>query len=208
MNVSRGPSEGRVSESDRALVEELLQISEADIDGATETRVPRRNTKQDIISQVWKLRDEAKVQMDHSETALRRMSKSQLAELLASMMETASRDALAKSLGAVNADPSSITLAALRMMWDTCVGGLEKGSSCVLPSMGYSLDGLLKNSQSEPTSDVINQCLREIAIDNPQILAQIASPYARLGMCMFTVCITTVHTVDPQLEYLDTIKEI
>lgn len=206
--ASQGSDSGITSESDRALVEELLQITEKDIDGQYEPKIPRRNTKGDIIAQIWQLKDKANLPMELSETALRRMSKSQLIELLATLIEEASKKALASSLGAQGTDPSSITLAALRMMWDTAVGGLEKGANCILPGMGYSCKGLLKNSQSEPTSDVINECLREIAIMNPTILSQVASPYARLSMCMITVCINTVHTVHVPIEYLPTIKEV
>ena len=201
---------GPADPSDAALVEELLSLSEKDIEDTQATNIPRRNTKSDIIQQIWKLKDAAQVPMPHSETALKRMSKNQLAELLATMIEECSKKALAKSLGATGTDPSAITLAALRMMWNTCVGGLEKGSNCILPSMGYSLDGLLKNSQTEPTSDVINECLREIAILNPTILSQVASPYARLSMCMVTVCINTVHSVPvPEEEYVPyQVKEV
>ena len=94
-----GPAEGSdhgiTSESDRALVEELLQITEKDIDGPYEPKIPRRNTKGDIISQIWRLKDTANLPMEFSETALRRMSKSQLIELLATQIEEASKKALA-----------------------------------------------------------------------------------------------------------------
>ena len=140
--------------------------------------------------------------MEYSETALRRKSKSELSEILATMMEDASRKALAKTVGAVDDQPSSIQIAALRMMFDTAVSGLEKGSDSILPALGYSAEGLLKNSQTDPTSSVINQCLREITILNPAILSKVASPYVRLSMAMISVCVTTIHEVPVPVENL------
>lgn len=186
----------RIGESDRALVTELLQVAEKESGTADKGVAPRRNTKGDIISQIWALKDSANLKMEYSETALRRKSKNELAEILSSMIEEAARKALAKSVGAVDSQPSSIQIAALRMMWDTAVGGLEKGSECILPSMGYSLSGLLKNSQSDPTSTVINDCLREISILNPEIMSKVASPYVRLSMAMMATAVQTVHEVD------------
>ena len=203
---TEGPTTGFSSESDRALVSELLQVADKETGtGRAKGIAPRRNTKGDIISQIWQLKETANLTMEHSETALRRKSKHELAEVLSSMIEEASKKALAKSVGAVDCQPSSIQIAALRMMWDTAVGGLEKGSECILPSMGYSVKGLLKNSQSDPTSQVINDCLREISILNPEIMGKVASPYVRLSMAMLSVAVSTVHEVDINLEY---IKEI
>ena len=185
------------SDGDRALVQELLQVAQKEHGGGTGDKgiAPRRNTKGDIIAQIWQLKDTANLPMEHSETALRRKSKNELSEILATMMEDASRKALAKTVGAVDDQPSSIQIAALRMMFDTAVSGLEKGSASILPAMGYSAEGLLKNSQTDPTSAVINQCLREITILNPTILSKVASPYVRLSMAMISVCVTTIHEV-------------
>ena len=188
---------------DRALVQELLQVAEKEHGGGAADKgiAPRRNTKGDIISQIWQLKDAAN-SMEYSETALRRKSKNELSEILATMMEDASRKALAKTVGAVDDQPSSIQIAALRMMFDTAVSGLEKGSASILPAMGYSAEGLLKNSQTDPTSSVINQCLREITILNPTILSKVASPYVRLSMAMISVCVTTIHEVPVPVENL------
>ena len=188
---------------DRALVQELLQVAEKEHGGGAADKgiAPRRNTKGDIISQIWQLKDAAN-SMEYSETALRRKSKNELSEILATMMEDASRKALAKTVGAVDDQPSSIQIAALRMMFDTAVSGLEKGAASILPAMGYSAEGLLKNSQTDPTSSVINQCLREITILNPTILSKVASPYVRLSMAMISVCVTTIHEVPVPVENL------
>ena len=107
---------GSPDPSDAALVEELLSLSEKDIDPHHAT-IPRRNTKCDIIQQIWKLKDAAQIPMPHSETSLKRMSKNQLAELLSTMIEESSKKALANSLGATGTDPSAITLAHASEVW-------------------------------------------------------------------------------------------
>ena len=70
----------------------------------------------------------------------------------------------------------------------------------ILPSVGYSLKGLLKNSQTDPTSSVINDCLREITILNPEILSKVASPYVRLSLAIVAVGVQTIHEFEPEEE--------
>ena len=112
---------------------ELLKKEEED-----EKRPPKRNSKQELIDRIVEVAKNNNIPVEHSDTKLKRMSKQQLNELLAEIVEKAMRNEMARQVGAKpGAADSVIALGALRMIHDIAATGTEKALNGFLPQYGW-----------------------------------------------------------------------
>jgi len=144
---------------------------------------PKRNSKNALIDKIISISEKYELEVEYSDTRLKRMNKKQLTKVLADVIEESVKIDMCKQVGCKpGASPKVLGLAALRMMHDICATGFEKGAQAVLPQYGYDIDGFA-GALKEPTiSGAIDQCLTEIAAESPEILQYFESPYARLAL--------------------------
>ena len=154
---------------------------------------PKRNSKHALIDKIMTVSEKYQLDLDYSDTRLKRMNKKQLTKVLADVIEESVKIDMCKQVGCEpGASPKVLGLAALRMMHDICATGFEKGAQAVLPKYGYEIDGFA-DALKEPTiSGAIDQCLTEIAAESPEILQYFESPYARLALSWSGAALTCI----------------
>ena len=144
----------------------------------------KRNSKTALIDKIVQVSDKYGLELEYSDTKLKRMNKEKLAKVLAGIIEESVKIDMCKQVGCPpGASPKVMGLAAIRMLHDICATGFEKGAQAVLPQYGYELDGFSDSLKDPMVSQGIDQCLIEIAAESPEILQYFESPYARLGLC-------------------------
>ena len=152
---------------------------------------PRRNTKDDLIEKLERLANEANLDLV-AKSRLRRMTKTQLKQLLGRKMEEAVRGQMAEQVGVKQgAGDSVIALGALRMIHDLCAGLTEKGINSAGARYGYSVEGFAASLKEGTTREAVDACLQEIAATT-DVLGYIESPYARLAICWGSAMIGTL----------------
>ena len=108
------------------LNDELLKATEEDVAQAEDQ--PKRNSKDDLISKIIACCADNSLELEHSNTKLRRMTKDQLCKVLAEKIERGVKSQMAAQVGAKpNAPDSVIALGALKMMHNIAAGTCEKG---------------------------------------------------------------------------------
>lgn len=143
---------------------------------------PRRGTKDDVIAKIIKLHEEQGVELPHSNTKLRRMTKKELLTLLGHMLTDATRQGMARQVGA---DPETATDATIalgaRMVHDLCASATERIGNPILNGYGYTIEGFGAALRDPVVREATDACLLEIAQDS-DVLAYIESPWSRLGL--------------------------
>jgi len=161
-------------------------------DPPEEKGLPKRNSKEELTAKILKVVETYNLDFTYSDTRLKRMNKAELTKLLASVVEEGVKQDLARSVGA---DPrlgaQGITLGALRMIHNMCATGLEKGFNAFgTPYTGYECHGFAETLRDPSVQSNVDDCLREIAKENPEILEYFDSPYTRLAL-VWAGCIIT-----------------
>ena len=142
---------------------------------------PKRNSKEFLIEKIFSVADENDLELNVSATKLKRMSKDKLQALLGELCEEAVKTQMAEAVGAKSGNDSVIALATLRMVHDMLANSVEQGLNVFLPKYGYELQGFSQSLKEKPTSDCVDDCLKEIAAES-EILQYVQSPYARLAI--------------------------
>jgi hypothetical protein len=164
--------------------------------GAPEPREPKRNTKDELIHKIMLLSTERNLPVPHSNTKLRRMTKRQLADLLAELIEQTVHDEVCDKAGVSRgAPPDLIALGALRMVHDLAAGASEKLGNVFLPKYGFEISGF-KDALGQPhVREATDQCLLEISRET-DILQHIQSPYTRLALAWGGALMASVRRVE------------
>ena len=162
--------EEKTPETFKDLNEELLKPS------VDESDEPRRNSKEWLIQRVLLLCEENQLELTMSNSKLKRLGKTQLQKLLAELTEESIKNQMAAAVQAPSTDERVMAVATLRMLHDTLANGCELGLNRWLPQHGYELDGFTKGFKEPKTSQIVDDCLREIA-EESDILQYIESPY-------------------------------
>ena len=143
---------------------------------------PKRNTKEDLIHKIVKLCAEQNIELEQSNSKLRRMSKKALGELLAEKLEVGITNAMAEKVGVPQgSDARMIGLGALRMVHDLCANLAETGANSVLPKYGFEVNGFTAALNQPHVKEAVDSCLEEIAAES-DVLEYVKSPYTRLGI--------------------------
>ena len=153
---------------------------------------PKRNSKDDLIHKIIKCAEANGVRLEHSNTRLRRMTKQQLIELLAKVMEDSVRNQMAEQVGAKpGCADSVIALGALKMIHGIAANTAEKGLNIFLPKYGYEVDGFAESLKQPAVDEAVTACLTEIAAES-DVLQYIQSPYARLAIAWSGALVTSI----------------
>ena len=149
-----------------------------------EVKAPKRNSKDALINNILKVVQQYELDFDVSDTKMKRMNKEQLTKVLAEVMEQSVRVDMAKSVGV---DPRGggkvITLGALRMIHNIAAVGFEKCfNQFAAPHVGMESDGFANSLKDPNVQGSVDECLAEIAAENPEILEYFDSPYTRLAL--------------------------
>ena len=151
---------------------ELLSAEPVDNKGAPQAdKKPKRNSKDDLTKKILQVVEKYQLDFEYSDTKMKRMSKTELQKLLAQVMEQCVKIDMAKAAGV---DPRSngkvITMGALRMLHNLAATGFEKVYNSVGPLTGYEIDGFSQALQDPMIAASVDECLAEIAKDNPEVL--------------------------------------
>ena len=179
---------------------ELLSVAKPDTD-EPEVKKPKRNSKEELLSKILKVVEKYELDFDYSDTRLKRMNKQELTKVLAVVMEDSVRIDMAKSIGV---DPSAngkvVTLTALRMIHNLCATGFEKVWNNVGSKYtGYDVEGFATTLRDPTLQNSIDECLLEIAAENPEILQYFDSPYTRLALVWSGALISCIKRKSVQL---------
>ena len=167
--------------------EELLNDEKSE----TAPEKTKRNSKAELINRIVELSEKNKLDLEYSDTKLKRMNKAQLQQILADQMEKIMKAEVAETVGANrNASEQVIAMHALRMIHDIAAKGFEVGGNKFANQYGYDITGFSENLKDPIVSEAVNQCLEEIALENADILEYVKSPYARLGLA-WAGCLAT-----------------
>jgi len=163
------------------LNEELLNAAQPQ--ETVEKAPPKKNTKQALLEKILEVSERDGLPLEHTNSKLKRMSKAELTNVLAELIEEGMRRKMAQKVGCDPlSDNRTIALGALRMLHDICAMGVEKGGGAFLEPKGYQIEGFTESLKEPTVSEVIDGCLLEIAEENNEILEYVQSPYARLGI--------------------------
>ena len=168
----------------------LLKATEEDVEQAEDQ--PKRNSKDDLISKIIGCCADSGLELEHSNTKLRRMTKDQLCKILAEKIEKGVKSQMAAQVGAKpGALDSVIALGALKMMHNICASTAERGLNVILPRYGYEIVGFREGLKDPAVDEAVNQCLTEIAAES-DILQHIKSPYVRLAIAWGGALVTSI----------------
>jgi hypothetical protein len=160
------------------------ELLKAEDPPSEEEKRPKRNSKEELTAKILKVVEAYQLEFNYSDTKLRRMNKQELTKLLAEVTEEGVKHDMAKAVGV---DPRAhgkvVTLGALRMLHNLCAGGFEKGFNTFgTPYLGYEVDGFAETLRDPAVQSSVDECLLEIAAENPEILEYFDSPYSRLAL--------------------------
>ena len=160
------------------------ELLKADEPPTEEEKKPKRNSKEELTAKILKVVSAYELEFNYSDTKLRRMNKQELTKLLAEVTEEGVKHDMAKAVGV---DPRAhgkvVTLGALRMLHNLCATGFEKGFNAFgTPYTGYECNGFAETLRDPSIQGSVDECLTEIAAENPEILEYFDSPYARLAL--------------------------
>ena len=169
----------------------LLAATEEDVKEVEQQ--PKRNTKDDLIGKIIACCADNSLELEHSNTKLRRMTRDQLCRVLAEKIEMGVKSQMAAQVGAKpNASDSVIALGALKMMHNICASTCERGLNSILPRYGYEVVGFRDSLKDPAVDEAVNQCLTEIAAES-DILQHIKSPYVRLAIAWGGALVTSIR---------------
>jgi hypothetical protein len=172
-----------------------------------EEKSVKRNTKDDLIAKIVKCCTDNDIPLEHSNTRLKRMGKTQLQKLLAECIEKAMRNAMSSQVGAPpGSSDSVVALGALRMIHDLFAASAEKGLNVFLPRYGYEVNGFASSLKEPTVRKAVDQCLEEIARET-DVLQYIESPWARLGIAWSGALLTCVHRKEEERIFAPRIKK-
>ena len=178
-------------EEEQRLSNQLLKADEPEKASPSK---PKRNSKEAIRQNILKVVEKYDIELQYSDTRLKRMTKEQLTRVLAEVMEESVKIDMAKSVGV---DPRAggkvVTLGALRMVHNICATGFEKGFNAYGPDLcGMECRGFSASLKHPDVAQTVDECLMEIAAENPEVLEYFESPYARLALVWVGVLSTTI----------------
>ena len=175
------------------LNKDLLQAAEVNENAVAEEVEPKRNSKDDLVAKIINCCADNNLELEYSNTKLRRMTKTELCRVLAAKIELGIRSQMAAQVGAKpGAADSVIALGALKMIHNLAAGTAEKGLNMFLPAYGYEIHGFTSALKDPNVDEAVTQCLQEIAAES-DILQYIESPYVRLAIAWGGALVTSLR---------------
>ncbi len=186
------------------LVNELLREADSDKKPQSPAK-PKRNSKEELLQKIIGIVEKYELEFNYSDTKLKRMNKVELQKILAAVVEQGVKHDMAKAVGV---DPRAhgkvVTLGALRMLHNLAAMGVEKAfNQFGTPVFGYECEGFAECLRDPSVSGSIDECLTEIAAENPEVLEYFDSPYARLALVWSGAMLTVIKRKE-KLRYSQT----
>ena len=157
---------------------------------------PKRNTKHHLIKRILELGEKTGIEIEESDSKLKRMNKEQLQKKLAEVMEKELRAKMAEQFTGQKTSEASntvLSIGALRMVHNIVVKGCGTLYNKVgAPFVGYELCNFSQNMSSPQFQETIDEILVEISNENPEVLQYFESPYARLAMVWLSVAMMSL----------------
>ena len=180
---------------------ELLKVAKPE-DETPEVKKPKRNSKEELLSKILRVVEKYELDFDYSDTRLKRMNKLELTKVLAKVMEDSVKIDMAKSVGVdPRASGKVVTLGALRMIHNLCATGFEKVFNTFgTKYTGVECDGFATTLRDPSIQGTVDECLLEIAAENPEILEYFDSPYSRLALVWSGALITCIKRKEQLLK--------
>ena len=175
------------------LVNELLREADSEKKPQSPAK-PKRNSKEELLHKILGIVEKYELEFSYSDTKLKRMNKVELQKILAAVLEQGVKHDMAKAVGV---DPRAhgkvVTLGALRMLHNMAAMGVEKVfNQFGTPMCGYECEGFAECLRDPSVSGSIDECLTEIAAENPEVLEYFDSPYARLALVWSGALLTVI----------------
>ena len=154
---------------------------------------PKRNSKDGLINKLIQVCEENHLELPESNSKLRRMTKQQLAQLLAQKIEISVKHQMCEQVGVKpGSENGVIALGALRMVHDIAAGSAEKMANMVLKPRGYEIVGFQRSLKEPHVRESIDQVLAEIAQET-NVLQYFESPYTRLALCWGSALVSSIR---------------
>ena len=164
------------------LVDELVE-SQTPPEVIKEAKVPKRNSKDELIQKIISLSEEVGEPVKESNSQLKRMSKNALTDMLAGYVEKRIEFEAQKCLGIDKeqaGNPYCVNLAALKMVHEIAVNSTEALVERTSDRHGMTISGFKRKMKESQES--IDMILSEIAQLYPEVLEKFSSPWVRLGL--------------------------
>ena len=162
------------------LVDELVE-SQTPVEVIKESKVPKRNSKDELIKKIISLSEEVGEPVKESNSQL--VSKNALTDMLAGYVEKRIEFEAQKCLGIDKqqaANPYCVNLAALKMVHEIAVNSTEALVERTSDRHGMTISGFKRKMKESQES--IDMILSEIAQLYPEVLEKFSSPWVRLGL--------------------------
>lgn len=144
---------------------------------------PKPGSKKYLIEQVSKICEASGVPQSQTHRELSRMSRSALQALVAEYVTLAEKKAVQDTLGAKSSCDAVLAVTMLRMAHDTAFKVIEPGVDSIAKEWGgVTIEGFTESLRKEPMNQQLNEVLRELVRENPDILGWASNPWARLGL--------------------------
>ena len=165
------------------LADDLLAAQRGDDSEVEEEPAPKPGSKKYLIGQIQKICEASGVPQAESTRELTRMSRNKLKELVAEYVAKAEKKQLADQLGAKSSCDAVLAVSMLRMAHDTAFKVIEPTVDSMAKSFaGLTIEGFTENLREEPVSSQLDEVLRELVRDNPDMLGWASNPWTRLAI--------------------------
>ena len=164
------------------LADDLLAAQRGD-DSEVEEPAPKPGSKKYLIGQIQKICEASGVPQAESTRELTRMSRNKLKELVAEYVAKAEKKQLTDQLGAKSSCDAVLAVSMLRMAHDTVFKVIEPTADSLTRSFtGLTIEGFTENLRDEPVNSQLNEVLRELVRENPDMLGWASNPWTRLAI--------------------------
>ena len=168
------------------LNEELLQSTVPQEKSPKNVPIQRKlSGKAYIIDKINNICSKTDLICPHSPTALKRMKKADLEQVLADLVEQGIQREIEKKLKFERRDDETpqqtsdrMALSALKLVHNTCTRLVETGVKNFTP---YQIDGFTESLQHPETQEQLDECLLEICKER-EILEMLNCPYTKLAI--------------------------
>ena len=148
-----------------------------------EPQAPKPGSKKYLIDQISKICEASGVPQSQTNRELNRMSRSGLQGLVAEYVTLSEKKHIQDTLGAKSSCDAVLAVTMLRMAHDTAFKMIEPGVDSIAKEWaGMTIEGFTENLRQEPMNQQLNDVIRELVRENPDILGWAQNPWARLGL--------------------------
>ena len=183
------------------LADELLAAQAGPEDDDKSNQAPKPGSKKYLIEQIGKICEASGVPQSQTHRELNRMSRQALQALVAEYVTLSEKKAIQDTLGAKSSCDAVLAVTMLRMAHDTAFKVIEPGVDSIAKEWaGVTIEGFTESLRAEPMNTQLNEVLRELVRENPDILGWASNPWARLGLIYAQAMAFTARRYIPEYQ--------